>query len=236
MKVKLLKNNRDEVMDQSSGRRRKAKFVNFASVLNKVVSQYGIDKRLREHTMLSMWPHVVGEPWSSLSRAVFFDYERNLVVAVKDSSIAQELTFKKVEILKSVRAMAKSVGVKVSGVRFDIKSYSKIKDFESFEISESASSEPYEPTEEDLIKVELSSDTKSELENFKKSLDDESTSSEVKSRIFEIYERDLRRTVWLIENGAGICSGCGIPSPRLYGARSLCSNCFVAQISEAKFK
>lgn len=218
------------------GRGRNKRFTNLSSVLNKVVSKYGIDKRLKEHTLMTTWEHLVGEPWSSLSKPVFFDYERNLVVAVRDSSVAQELSLRKLQILKSLTAMARSLGVSLKGVRFDIKSYSKIAEIEALEsgmpLMGSGINAPKTPAEEDLREIELGEEHRSELENFQKSLDEGNSNHEVKKRFYEIYERDLRRRVWMEREGLRTCASCGVPDLRFYGEAGQCGPCFAQTASE----
>lgn len=234
-----------------SGRkpRKNKKFTNLSAVLSQVVNKYGIEQRLREHTFMGMWIHVVGEPWSSLSRPVFFDYERNLVVAVRDSSVAQELSLRKHEILNNLRKMARSVGIKLNGLRFDIKSYARIKDLDaSIEAAtqssmrarelEDANTLP-EPSLEELNQVELEPSDIEELENFQNSIreqvdDGEGAAQPVLQRVLEVYERDLRRRAWLRKRSFSLCSACGLPDFRLHGAKGLCGPCFVESAAQLK--
>ena len=211
------------------GRRKNKNFARFSSVLSKVVNKYGIDQRLKEHTVMASWAQIVGEPWASLSRPLFFDYERNLVVAVRDGSCATELGFKKNDILVSLRAMGTSVGVKIKGLRFDLKSFSKLeKQLESEQnVIESGERDSMEPTCEQLAAIELEEAHLTELENFKHSLADKQSNGVMNDRICEIYERDLRRKIWLISKGFSLCNVCEQPDTRFYGSDSLCGQCFV---------
>ncbi|HMO21054.1 MAG TPA: DUF721 domain-containing protein, partial [Candidatus Melainabacteria bacterium] len=223
------------------GGRRNKKFSSLSTVLSRVVNKYGIEKRLREHTFMSMWSHVVGEPWASLSRPVFFDYERNLVVAVKDSAVAQELSLRKHDILTNLHKMARSVGINLKGLRFDIKGYSRLKILEEQIAAEALLREsggtqgPREPSKEELAALELNPEELAELENFKENL----APSEVSSRFFEIYERDLRRRAWRQRNASlvsGNCGSCGNAELRLHGENRLCGPCFVVSAAFLKDK
>lgn len=216
--------------------RKNKNFTNLSSVLSKVVNKYGIDKRLREHTFMNMWPHVVGEPWTSLSKPIFFDYERNLVVAVRDSSVAQELSLRKSDILANLRKMARSVGIQIKGVRFDIKSYAQIKELdrqlEMQNANDGLDSDKRlpEPSSAELNEIELTLEEKEDLANFKISLAEGNADSKVTTRIFEIYERDLRRKAWLVNRKAEYCMKCGLPEIRLHGDSRLCGPCFVESV------
>lgn len=212
-----------------AGRRKNKNFAHFSSVLSKVVNKYGIDQRLKEHTVMASWGQIVGEPWASLSRPLFFDYERNLVVAVRDGSCATELGFKKNDILTNLRAMGTSVGVKIKGIRFDLKSFSKLeKQLETEQIVISTDDlSSIEPSAEQLASIELDEAHLTELEKFKLGLCEEQSNSQLNDRICEIYERDLRRKIWLISKGFSLCNVCGQPDTRFYGLDSLCGQCFV---------
>jgi len=60
------------------------------NVLNQVMSKLGLDKRLREHTFLTLWPTFVNGAIADRSRPLFIDSDRNLVVSVADSATGQE--------------------------------------------------------------------------------------------------------------------------------------------------
>ncbi|HMP51830.1 MAG TPA: DciA family protein, partial [Candidatus Melainabacteria bacterium] len=177
----------------------------------------------------------------SLSRPVFFDYERNLVVAVKDSAVAQELSLRKHDILTNLHKMARRVGINLKGLRFDIKGYSRLKILEEQIAAEALLREsggtqgPREPSKEELAALELNPEELAELENFKENL----APSEVSSRFFEIYERDLRRRAWLQRNASlvsGNCGSCGNAELRLHGENRLCGPCFVVSAAFLKDK
>ncbi|MBZ0184761.1 MAG: DUF721 domain-containing protein [Candidatus Obscuribacterales bacterium] len=218
----------------TQGARRKRKgFICVSSVLSSVVDKFGLETRMKEHTFMSMWQYVVGEPLSSLSRPIFIDYKRNLVVGVKDSSVASELSFRKVEILKSLKTLARSVGISIAGVRFDIKHYARVlheeksmlvaKDQEIHRI--------VDPTREELESVELSADAYEELDRMGQTISTCESGEEVRSKILSIYERELRQRQWLLSKGAPRCLQCGLAQTRLHGSQSLCTPCFVASVS-----
>src|SRR5580704_15570258 len=82
---------------RAKGRRN---FAEISRVLPQVLRKLGLDQRLKEQTFMNLWPHIVGEPFGSLSRPIFIDNERNIVVAVNGASTGQEMTFSKVKLLK----------------------------------------------------------------------------------------------------------------------------------------
>jgi len=92
-------------------------------VLSKLVSTMGLDRRLKEHALLNLWPIMIGPTFSEKSRPLFIDHEGNLVIAVKDASVAQELSLLKTEIIKKMRIAAHSMGLTINGMRFDLKHF-----------------------------------------------------------------------------------------------------------------
>jgi hypothetical protein len=90
----------------------------------KLLRQLGIDNRLKEHTFpCILWPHIVGEPFASRTRPLFIDSEGNVVIAVKDASTGQEISFAKADLLKKLKQAARGVGISINGMRFDMKRY-----------------------------------------------------------------------------------------------------------------
>ncbi|MBX9694798.1 MAG: DUF721 domain-containing protein, partial [Cyanobacteria bacterium] len=57
-----------------------------SKVLDKVMTSYGLEKKLRQQVFMTCWTQAVGEPFASLTRPLFLDYQGNLVVSVKDAS------------------------------------------------------------------------------------------------------------------------------------------------------
>jgi hypothetical protein len=107
--------------EDQPARRKKSSFVDIGKVLDKVVSQLGLDMRLREVAVFELWPMLVGPKLAEKSRPLFVDNERNLVVAVKDAVVAQELGFMRKELIDKLRLAGEGLGVKVRGLRFDLR-------------------------------------------------------------------------------------------------------------------
>src|SRR5215468_10772901 len=73
------------------------------AVLEQLVRKLGLDRRLREQTLMNLWPHLLGEPWARKFRCLFIDSENNLVVALADAATGQELSLMKPAILAKLR-------------------------------------------------------------------------------------------------------------------------------------
>ncbi|CAN5576498.1 hypothetical protein BH10CYA1_BH10CYA1_22100 [soil metagenome] len=141
-------------------------------VLTKLVSSLGLDKRLKEHALLSLWPLMIGEVFADKSRPLFIDYEGNLVIGVKDASVAQELSLLKPAIISKMRMAAQSMGLKVNGMRFDLKHYyggtPAVSEGDRFQ----SHKQPHkmEPSPEDLAEITLSESDLEELAALKAEL------------------------------------------------------------------
>jgi Dna[CI] antecedent, DciA len=142
------------------------------SVLSKLVTTLGLDKRLKEHALLNLWPMMIGPVFSDKSRPLFIDHESNLVIAVKDASVAQELSLMKSEIIKKMRVAAHSLGLKINGMRFDLKHYyggtPSLSDGERFQVHKQTRRP--EPTPEELDEINLSDSDMQELAALKAEL------------------------------------------------------------------
>lgn len=195
-----------------------------SSVLNNVVNKLGLDRRLREHTLMALWPALAGHSWAKRSRPVFIDADGKLVVAVADASTGQELSLMKSELFKKVSAAARSVGVEISGLRFDLKNY-YVKDT-SFDPRRVASGLA-QPTADDLAAVELPAEDLQELASLKVALNERKDSQLIPAeRIISVFEHELRLRRWMRQSDYPICQSCKHPARSLYGQPGLCLSCF----------
>ncbi len=142
------------------------------NVLSKLVNSLGLDRRLKEHALLSLWPLMIGEVFADKSRPLFLDYEGNLVIAVKDASVAQELSLLKPAIISKMRMAAQSMNLKVAGMRFDLKHYygatPPVSDGDRFQAHKQIRKS--EPTPQELAEITLSASDLQELAALKKEL------------------------------------------------------------------
>ncbi len=94
-----------------------------SGILDNVAARLGLRRRLAESALMEFWSVTIGQPWAGRSRPLCIDKEGQLVVAVSDSSTAQELTFMKAEVLAKLQEAAKALGVRLTGIRFDLKRF-----------------------------------------------------------------------------------------------------------------
>lgn len=226
----------DQIARVKAGSRKgRAQMASISNVLSEVVKRYGLDQSLKMHALTSYWPHAVGEPFASITRPLFIDFEGNLVVSVKDASVAQELSFKKAQLMKSLRPLANSVGLKLVGLRFDLKNYTRIANLDQEARQRQAQKSENEhvdrlrkeePEDAELNAIELPAEDATELAAMSESL-----SSQVGvangPRILALYERELRLRYWRQSEGYPRCTRCQTPQSRLHGTSELCAGCYV---------
>jgi hypothetical protein len=191
-----------------SGRRSDAneimrKMTDVSSVLNRVVSKLGLDKRLREHTFLSLWPTFVPSSIADRSRPLFIDAERNLVISVADAATGQELSMMRSRVLAKVSAAARSLGIEISGIRPDLKHYHS----NSTCVVHPLSSEERlpAPTEAELAAITLNESEHEEISKLAEELTAGGGSADTNARMVKLYEHKYPT-----------CAECGNPVERLH--------------------
>lgn len=204
-------------------------FQQLSRVLPKVMRQLGLDTRLREHTFLNIWPHVVGEPFASRTRPLFIDHERNLVLAVRDAATGQEITFAKAELLKAIRRAARGVGIEINGMRFDMKRFYEGA-LDNAQVSLDTQTELPEPSEDELAAEELSVAEVVQIGEVASSMGPEQ--AHLAQRMRGLYEKEMRLKKWREKMGYPHCSKCGDITSRLHGENLICANCFASGMSE----
>jgi hypothetical protein len=215
---------------RAKGRRN---FAEISGVIPQVLRKLGLDQRLKEQTFMNLWPHIVGEPFGSLSRPIFIDNERNIVVAVRDASTGQEMTFSKVKLIKSIRQAARGVGIEITGMRFDLKRFSEgpldpLPDI----LPDPAMGLP-EPRLEDLAEIKITEEQYKEIEALGVSFlqAQPEAAPAIVSRVQALFEKEIRLRSWREGKGYPRCTNCGDVTARLHGTTLICAQCFAAGMS-----
>ena len=215
---------------RAKGRRN---FSDISRVLPQVLRKLGLDSRLKEQTFMNLWPHIVGHPFGTLSRPLFIDHERNIVVAVRDASTGQEMTFAKVQLLKAIRQAARGVGIEITGMRFDLKRYNEGPVDPIIEVLPDPSHGLPEPSAEDLAAIVVTREQYEEIAalglSYKEAQPD--AADALVSRVQSLFEKEIRLRTWREGKGYPRCSKCGDVTPRLHGITLICAQCFAAGMS-----
>ena len=67
-------------------RRKKAKLAGINAILPMVVTKFGLDRRLQEQALFSLWTSLVNPVYSSRSIPIYVDDQDILVIAVENPS------------------------------------------------------------------------------------------------------------------------------------------------------
>jgi len=215
-----------------SGLGKKQSFISVNTVLSNLVGKLDLDRRLKEHALMSLWPSVINDALAQKSRPLFIDAECNLLIAVKDASAGQELSLLKSEILQRFRVLARGVGVEIKGLRFDLKHFHN-KDLSASAIAvKSAASEPRTATKEQLESIVLNVDQLREIAELRTSLEQNaSADANLCQRIVSMYEQELRLKQWRQSSGFPPCPACREPAASVHGADALCRDCYFSKMS-----
>lgn len=183
------------------------------SVLNKVVSNLGLDRRLREHTFMSLWPTFVNSAIAERSRPLFIDADRNLVITVANAAVGQELSMLKGRLSGKITAAARALSIEVRGLRLDLKHYHQRSTMA--EIPE-APALP-KPSEADLAAVQLGASEIWQISALAEDLSvDGSCDEPTRQRILRLFERELRLRRWRQSHSFPVCPQCDNPVERLH--------------------
>lgn len=212
------------------GKKRSMSSVN--KVLNKVVSSLNLDKRLKEHTLMSLWPTIIGEPFAAKSRPLFIDHEGNMVIAVSEAAAGQELSLMRTQLVKRLRVAGSGLGIEIRGIRFDMKHFHRKE--EPVTVKESAVERRQRvidnsPGPDDLASVILTGEELADIQALKKRLTAaDGENPQIHDRIVSLYEKELRSRRWMETHVSTRCQTCNLPSAMLFGSHGLCSMCFFA--------
>jgi hypothetical protein len=209
-----------------------------SNLMNTLVVKLGLDQRLKEHAMMDLWSTIVGEPFSQKSRCIFIDNEGKLVVSVQDASVGQELSLMRRDLLRKMQTAANGLGVKIDGIRFDMKHFYQGQSAQA-DFNQAPLPSLPKPSEEDLNSVTLTEEEEEQVRNLR----DGSSTAEaargrelsdrlrINERVATIFEHELRLRKWRYANGYPVCPECGEPAAQLHGSQRFCSHCFYKAIS-----
>lgn len=208
-----------------SANKRKKSLSRVDSVLSRVVHNLGLDKRLKERTLMDLWPTIAGGVLGERSRGLFIDYQGTLVVSVRDAATGHELSLLKPQLLKKMKAAAQGLSVDLTGLRFDLKHFHKSEIDHT--LPNSAPPLP-EPTAEDLASIVLGERELQALHGAVAQFEGSHSRviPDLPTRIAALFERQLRLKQWRKKHGYPTCSQCNETTGQVHGANALCSSCY----------
>ncbi len=209
-----------------NSRRKKSQMDLVDKVLPEVMLRLGLEKRLREHALMQVWESVVPKGLAERSRPLFIDHQHNLVVAVRDASVAQELSLMKSKLIGSLASTARSLGLELRGLRLDMKNFHRAKEPE-----EAAPETPLpQASEKELRELELSDHDKQLIGELSKKLaEDPDNNGEFNQKAIHAFESQLKLIEWRRRHDYPCCQRCSNPVLRLHdvGSSKLCFNCML---------
>jgi rubrerythrin len=189
-------------------------FDNLGSVLDSVRKDLRLDYGVKQQEFIKLWPKIIGAKFQNSSKIAYI-YKKYgfdvLMVGVSSSTVAQELTFFKADIINKIKKLAKDFEYNIQEIYFDPKLWEEVKTTK--EPVEESGKQLYKLeksfTEEELEKMEL---PQSILQSLEKSLEDEIfPSKELKEKMMKTIINDLKKQEWMKNNGFPVCADCGIP-------------------------
>ena len=87
-------------------KKRKTNPVMLSSLFQGALEGLGIDEKMKDMQMLSIWKEVAGDKLAAKTFAYMIDKDKNAVIGVKSAPLAQELQFLKKDLEKKFNAIA----------------------------------------------------------------------------------------------------------------------------------
>ncbi|HSA06337.1 MAG TPA: DUF721 domain-containing protein [Candidatus Gastranaerophilales bacterium] len=99
-------------------------FENINSVIETLMEELGLEKGLKINSIAKLWSKIVGPRFEKTSKIYSIYASKGYeiaIVAVSSSTVAQELSFYKAEIVKKLYNLGKNYGFNIKEVNFSTK-------------------------------------------------------------------------------------------------------------------
>ena len=108
-------------MLEKKQKRLKSTLTKISEVIPDVKESLKLDKSLNILALKEIWPLITSFSIASNSEPSYFDRENNVVIAVKSSTLATELSMQKVGILSRLKEATKDTDITFKDIRFMLK-------------------------------------------------------------------------------------------------------------------
>ncbi|MBR2525174.1 DUF721 domain-containing protein [bacterium] len=98
-------------------------FSGIDEIVSTILKESAIKKGITRSNLFKFWEKVVGEKFSNNSKPYSMTKNYVMVVACKNSTVAQELMLRKAKILKELEPYLKSLKLTVKDLHFDVKKW-----------------------------------------------------------------------------------------------------------------
>ena len=109
-------------MKELNRKTRKGNLTKIGEIIPTVRENLGLEKSLKITALKELWPLVTNFEIAKHSQPAYFDTEGNLVIAVKSSTLATELSMQKISILARLKEATKNTDIMFKDIRFINKS------------------------------------------------------------------------------------------------------------------
>ena len=202
------------------------KFHNFdklGDILSNVAQKSGMNFGISQIALFNLWPEVVGTRFQKNTKAIKIN-GKVLTIATKSSTVTQELSMFKVDILKKLEIMTKNLGIKIEEIIFNHKIWNEVN--QKAEKKEESHYRRYlpAPTDFDIDQIEIPQNIKTEIEQSFENT--HNLSEEMKEKITKTIVNDIKRQIWRKERNYPLCSKCFVPMDYIdEGQALLCPVC-----------
>ena len=98
-------------------------FEGIDEVILKMLEDKEFKKAITKSNLFKFWKQVAGEKFKNNSKPYSMTTNSVMVIACKNSAVAQELMLRKTKILKELEPYLKSLKMNVKDMRFDVKKW-----------------------------------------------------------------------------------------------------------------
>ena len=98
-------------------------FEGIDEVISKMLKDKEFKKAITKSNLFKFWKKAVGEKFKNNSKPYSMTTNSVMVIACKNSAVAQELMLRKTKILKELEPYLKSLKMNVKDLRFDVKKW-----------------------------------------------------------------------------------------------------------------
>jgi hypothetical protein len=220
---------------------KKNKFTNVSNILPKVVEKLGLDRRLNEQALFYLWPSILDKAYADRSIPLYIDAQHVLLIAVEDSSTAQELSFIKPKLIKKLKEVGKQLDLKIEGIRFDLKQFHQARK-QLLEKNENVMIKRAAITTPELQALELTQAECDEIELFKseikkvvdiKSSNNLAENEAFSKRLVNLIETQMRLKKWHKSQNLPFCKQCY--EPVFQTGVLLCHYCLQQKQTESQY-
>ena len=99
-------------------KRLRSDLVKISELISAVKQNLGLDKQLKITALREIWPLVTSFQTAEKSSPAYFDKSGNLVISVKSSTLATELSMQKTSILARLKEAIKNTDISFKDLRF----------------------------------------------------------------------------------------------------------------------